>query len=124
MPLTLDDIQTIIDDILYLDWEFYVGGTTEQPWLQMRFLADGEYWHARKWKLSPFMIPSEVIRTAWLAVQQAVEHEAAEKFTYRGTTIFNPHIDLQTLAAYMDADQYGLVAERPPNQILEQEPET
>jgi hypothetical protein len=121
--LTKEDIQEILDDLMYLDWEFYLGGTDEHPWLQMRFNADGECWHARKWDLSPYMISSEVIRTAWLAVKQAVEHEAAEKFTYQNVTIYNPHIDLQVLAEYMKTDPHELYAERPANQTLEHKPE-
>lgn len=52
----------------------------------------------RKWYISPYMTDSEIIRTVFLAVQQAEMHEIAERFTYLNKRIFDPHMDYNMLA--------------------------
>lgn len=54
-------------------------------------------WAGRKWRLSPYMTDGEVVQTAFMAVMAANEHEAREKFTYRGVTVFDPHYDIEKL---------------------------
>ena len=54
-------------------------------------------WMGRKWRLSQYMTHSEVVQTAFLAVLTTLEHEARERFTYRGRTIFDPHYDVEKL---------------------------
>lgn len=49
------------------------------------------------WLLSPFMTPGEVVRTALLAVLTAEEHEARERFRFRGKAVFGPHLDVEAL---------------------------
>jgi len=73
------------------------------PYLQISFSApcneggpDAE-WKSRKWKLSPHMTPSEVVRTAYKAVLAAVEHEAAERFKFDGRAVYGPHVDVLSL---------------------------
>jgi hypothetical protein len=53
--------------------------------------------HCRKWYLSEHMTKQEIVRTAWLAYQGAVLHEAAEKFLYKGRMIYGPHYDVDVL---------------------------
>lgn len=55
---------------------------------------------ARKWYISPYMTDSEIVRTAYLAVQQAEMHEVAERFTYCGSRIFDPHMNYTELAVH------------------------
>lgn len=43
------------------------------------------------------MTKSEFVRTCFLAVLQAVEHETRENFRYRGKAVFGPHIDVDAL---------------------------
>ncbi len=57
---------------------------------------------SRKWRLSEHMTRSEVVQTALKAVLTAVEHEAREKFLYRGRAIFGPHFDVDELARLCD----------------------
>lgn len=57
-------------------------------------------WSGRKWFLSPHMTRSEVVQTLWKALTTALEHEAREAFTYRGETIFDPHLDVDGLVAF------------------------
>lgn len=54
-------------------------------------------WNSRKWYMSPHMTRSEIIQTAFLATLTALEHEAREKFKYRGVTVLDPHLDLDNL---------------------------
>lgn len=54
-------------------------------------------WWGRKWRLSPHMTDGEVVQTAFLAVMTALEHEAREKFTYKGVTVFDPHLDIDKM---------------------------
>jgi hypothetical protein len=109
--LTIEQIKEIVDEIQYRpDWEFHVGkyenstitkGIIERsPWLQIRFFADDEMQHCRKWQLSFHMTPSEIVRTAWKAVLAAEEHEAAERFRYKGVMIYNPHFDVDALVEF------------------------
>ncbi|WP_442108471.1 hypothetical protein [Pseudomonas sp. NUPR-001] len=55
-------------------------------------------WKGRHWLLSPHMTEGEVVQTAWLALQTALEHERRENFRYKGAMIFGPHFDINALA--------------------------
>lgn len=57
---------------------------------------------SRKWRLSQHMIRSELVRTAFLAVMTAEEHEIRESFRYRGRPIFGPHVGVEVLASVMN----------------------
>ena len=52
----------------------------------------------RKWLLSPLMTDSEIVATAFKCVITSLEHEARERFTYKGARIFGPHFDVNELA--------------------------
>jgi hypothetical protein len=54
-------------------------------------------WKGRKWRLSEHMTSGEIVQTAFLAVITALEHEAREKFAYRGVSVFDPHYDIERL---------------------------
>lgn len=54
-------------------------------------------WNGRKWRLSPHMTDGEIVQTAFLALRTALEHEAREKFTFDGVTVFDPHYDIHKL---------------------------
>jgi len=61
--------------------------------------VDGEQaeWHCRKWYLSPYMLESEVVKTAFAAALAGEEHETREKFVYKDVAPFNPHISLEVM---------------------------
>lgn len=42
--------------------------------------------------------PSEVIRTAFKAIEMAMLHEVQEEFRFRKVRLFNPHFDLIRMA--------------------------
>lgn len=111
--MTFPEIKKFIaDNISYKDWEFHVRQKGEAIYLQIQFLAFCNAGkknqelvgtrlmnrqHCRKWMLSEHMTPTEIVRTCYLAVRQAEEHEMQENFKFMGRDIFNPHIDVLQL---------------------------
>lgn len=95
-------------DVDYCDWLFgverdgtdkaYLVITAKTPDNDDPF-ASPRTWRSRKWRLSKHMTKSEVIATALSAVLMAVEHEARERFRYRGQSIYSPHYDVDILHA-------------------------
>jgi hypothetical protein len=103
--MKLYEIQDLMKVLKYRDWQFHVWDENGRMFLQIRFWEiDNDtgklsLQHCRKWMLSEFMTKSEVVLTAWKAVQAAVEHEARETFLYKGRRVFGPHIDLDAMWA-------------------------
>lgn len=99
------DFMVLLDQVKFRDWVFCVEyvGTTPLLYLVIGFSAPcavtGEVktQRSRKWLLSPHMTDGEVVQTAWLAVQVALEHEAREDFKFREAAIFGPHFDIGLL---------------------------
>lgn len=56
----------------------------------------------RKWQLSRFMTPTELVRTAYKAALTAEEHEVGEYFKYKNELIFCPHINVEALLDTVD----------------------
>jgi hypothetical protein len=97
--MTLDQIHDVLESVRYRDWKFVVRyeENSFRPYLQVSFVADGAPQSGRKWFLSTHMTKSEVVQTALKAILTAEEHEAREKFLYRGRAIFGPHFDVDAL---------------------------
>ena len=114
--LTREMLQGILDKVTYLDWAWEIQSlgyqhiedtSIELPhkgWLiQCCFrspCADTGVMIAqkgRKWYVSPHAVTSEVVRTCFLAVQTAMEHEIRECFRYNGAQVFGPHIAVAAL---------------------------
>lgn len=101
------EIRAILNKIKYLDWSFTIAHKPENEevpdYLQVIFPAQctktgsWEGWRGRKWALSPHMVKSEIITTAFKAVMTAIEHEARESFLVEGYPIFGPHISVDVL---------------------------
>lgn len=110
--LNPDQIRTIVDEIRYKDWSFHVGSDLGRLYLQVWFPAKdvasfkNSQQNGRKWWLSEFMVKSEVVQTALKAVLTAEEHEAREQFKYAGKAVFNPHINVDSLALVCDNLEY------------------
>ena len=110
--MQFEEMQKILDDISYLDWNYNLNSTSGFTWfLQLHFpskdLGSGEpcIVLSRKWMMSKHMTKSEVVQTALMATLAAIEHEARENFRYCGRTIFGPHFDvvaLTKLAAFKE----------------------
>lgn len=102
--LDRDSIVHILDRISYQDWDFRVEGTgSGSLYLQVCFYATSnatgelERQHGRKWLLSRHMTEGEIVSTALKAVLTAEEHEARERFMYKGVAVFGPHIDIDAM---------------------------
>ena len=98
--LTLNEIKQIVAEIRYKDWNFDVIAFDQtNPLLRVRFTdpETGETQKGRKWVISYHMTKSELVLTALKAVLTAEEHEAREIFRYRGSKIFNPHINVDKM---------------------------
>ncbi|WNM70141.1 hypothetical protein [Myxococcus phage Mx1] len=97
--LAKQDVEAVVQNIKFRDWEFRVLAKGDGFLLQIRFMAPDsvtgkvELQSCRKWYLSAHSTRNEIVRTAWKAVLAAIEHEAAEDFKYRGVAIMNPHLD-------------------------------
>jgi hypothetical protein len=110
--LTKNDFERILEDVQYRDWYIDVVelGAPQSQWcapppvaLRVRFVEgqvhdEREWQTGRKWYLSPYMTKSEVVLTALKAVLTAEEHEARERFRYKGRRIAGPHLDVDALA--------------------------
>ncbi len=94
-------VSATVRELKYKDWEFHLG--VDEAWLQVRFQDNGVPWGGRKWTISPHMTKGEIVQTALKAILAAEEHEAREKFTYRGRAIFGPHYDVDKLVDLIDA---------------------
>lgn len=102
---TLDSIKQIVSEVSFNEWKFRIGQYGDgTPYVQILFMDKDrisgieELQRCRKWILSFHMTNSEVVRTCHKAVQAAMLHEVDEAFKYKGSRIFNPHIDLDDLA--------------------------
>lgn len=99
--MTPSEAREILTHVQYKDWEFFVDD--DEFYLQVRWIGDdavtGEFGllTGRKWRLSEHMVKNEVVQTALKAVLTAEEHEARERFTYKGVSIFGPHHDVDAL---------------------------
>lgn len=106
---TSRSLQEIVSRLEYPGFSFVLGFTKRSksiPYLQLERtygtcnLTGGPLtWKSRKWNLSYKMVTSEVVQTAFLAILTAIEHEARERFTYRGQSIFCPHYNVEHLVA-------------------------
>lgn len=105
--MTYTEIQTFFtENIKYKPgWVFHVGKKGEAMFLQIRFMAPNNYrpdqmelQYCRKWQLSEWMTETELVQTAWAAVQRAEMHEASEIFKYKDADIFNTHMNVDLLA--------------------------
>lgn len=105
---TLDKIKSIVSHVKYKDWQFVVGKKGDGFLIQVQFMGedtDGsgklELQKCRKWFVSQHSVDSEVIRSCFLAIRQAEEHELCEHFHYKGHQVYNPHLDMNSMAEFI-----------------------
>jgi hypothetical protein len=111
--MNIDQIRKFFDhQVKYKDWSFCIGQKGDAMYLQIQFNAPDNFsgkiecQHCRKWQLSEWMTETELVQTAWAAVQRAELHEAAENFKFMGQDIFNTHLDARWLASLCQAGKY------------------
>jgi hypothetical protein len=111
--LTHEDFAAIIADISIGNLEILLKYDDDRPYLQIRCqngtdtkTGQPTSWTSRKWMLSPHMVKSEVVRTAYKAYITAVLHEADEVFQYRAVSIYSPHANVDVLADVLGKNVY------------------
>ncbi|MTD92896.1 hypothetical protein GIW81_00950 [Hyphomicrobium sp. xq] len=97
-------MRTVLAAVAFPPWVIALRYDDGRPYLQVQdpnavCNATGKPapWSGRKWFLSLHMTETELVKTALKAVLAAVEHEALERFTYKGVTVFDPHIRVDDL---------------------------
>jgi hypothetical protein len=97
--LTFKEVVAIIDDIWYEDWTKEIRNIDEKLSL-FRWIweENGELQRARFWVIDHTQPHSDIVRTVLAATLMAEEHEARERFRYKGKRVFNPHYNIDKLA--------------------------
>lgn len=123
---TLENVNKIISLIQYKDWKFVVLTKGDGFLIQVQFMGedtDGsgqmELQKCRKWFISQHSGDSEIIRSCFLAIRQAEEHELCERFLYKGQQIYNPHLDMDRMADFITAKPFEV---RPQNLLTDDNP--
>jgi hypothetical protein len=97
-------IRAIVKDVRYPGWNFLLHDG-DRFHVQGRFLAEDiatgqiREHYTRKWYISAEATKNEIVQTCLKCVLTALEHEARERFTYKGEAIYGPHFDPDQLAA-------------------------
>lgn len=113
---SLKEIQRIVDNCEFLDWDVRLRLDHElpeddsafRPYVQIfghgpnpKNNMEEEKWSGRKWFISPHMCTNEIVRTCYKAIHCAVLHEMNEMFLYKGQAVFTPHMDYDEIAKIM-----------------------
>jgi len=102
--MTYNELTTIVKECKFEGMTFEVIGSNGTGLFVMGLFPDGlQVWKTRKWVISSFATRSEVVQTMLKLVLTAMEHEAREKFTYKGKAIFGPHFDVERLLFMADS---------------------
>ena len=111
--MTYSEMQAIVDNISYKPgWTVILGkDERERPYVQLGVSAESEAslspfsgerepWKSGKHYLSPHMCRQEVVGAVFGAIQGAEMHELREWFRYKGSSIYNPHLDPDALVPF------------------------
>lgn len=98
-------VQSILSDV-----QFNLAGTkywfSYDPNRQLLYghhtIGGSQVWTTRKWYISEHSTDSEILQTILKLCLTSAEHEAREAFTYRGKTIYGPHMDAKRLLEVAD----------------------
>lgn len=100
---TKDSLLLLVQGCSFGDWNIDLKFDSDRPYVQLSFMGTCDYTgktelqHCRKYTLSYEMCDSEVVRTVFVAINQAMLHEVEEKFKFKGRRIYNPHRDVHAL---------------------------
>ncbi|WP_444943942.1 hypothetical protein ACJJIK_01280 [Microbulbifer sp. ZKSA006] len=113
---TLQSVEAILLDVSYDErYPVFAVETDRQLYIQVGIIGYDNYRsiesqpskkivYGRKWRVEPHLPSSEIIQTAYLALQKAREHEVRELFKLhkkeKVTTPFSTHHDLPLMAKY------------------------
>lgn len=107
---TLETLEKIIAEVICEKMDFVVREHGNAPYLQIFFEAPDIYTDemeeqaCRKWVLQFTMSNTEVVRTAYKAAEAAVIHELQEQFRYRGSRVYDPHLDVEQLVEFLNRE--------------------
>lgn len=113
MVLTEQEFEAILSNVkaqersLIYSRAYDEGGAVCGWYVQVEFEADGQVHHGRKWYVSHFSVPGEIVQTCLKAVLTSLEHECREHFTYKGVRVLAPHFDLDWLVKNAEHAQRG-----------------
>lgn len=99
----LHEVRAVLADVRFKDYRFFLTPAGSGIHLQVRgteidrTTGQPAVMHGRRWLIGAHDSPSEIVRTAFLAVLTWQEHEARESFTYKGASVFGPHLDVDDL---------------------------
>ena len=102
--MTVEKVRSVLADVSFQESHFEVeesrGGFLIQLVCEEQDARTGvpEALRGRKWHVSSSDSASDLVRTAFKAVVTWQEHEAREKFLYRGVAVFGPHCDVENTA--------------------------
>lgn len=82
---------------VYLQGHYYEKDTLDPRKIEKQY--------TRRWFLSPEMSKSEVVSTVFKCVLTSMEHRAREWFLHNGKAIYQPHYDVDALAAICEQRQ-------------------
>ncbi len=105
---TVDSLKALLKACAFGEWDIDLKFDGERPYVQLSFMDTDEFTgllerqHCRKYTLSYEMCDTEVVRTVFIAIKQAMTHEIEEKFMYKGRRIFNPHRSVDALLQISD----------------------
>lgn len=103
--LTLEDIQTILENIKFRNFKFVAERAHTGFHLQLcaeemnTSTNASSLMYGRKWFFSERASKNDIVRTAFKAVVTWQEHEARELFQYQNVSVFSPHFSLDNLIA-------------------------
>lgn len=75
----------------------------DRLYIQVEYSADctntgvEQKWKGRKYYLSDHMTDDEIVKTCYVAFEQAVKHEVMEAFKVDNIILFNPHLNFEEL---------------------------
>lgn len=102
--MTRDEILQTLREVEFKGYSFHLSPwSSERIYLQAEFVAPcaktgfPETQYTRKWYVSNEATHSEVVQTCLKCVLTSMEHEARERFLYKGRAIFGPHFNVDTL---------------------------
>lgn len=105
-PFKYQWIADVVKQISYKDtWRILLGSKSASGAMitaYIQVVLPGGQWRGRKWLISEHMTEGEIVQTCLMAFLAAEEHEAREAFTYKGKTIFGPHLSIDNLIAIAD----------------------
>ena len=103
---TLESIRAVVTSCTYpgLDFKLATHPDSDKPYLQV--VCDDGFdtktgapasWKGRKWDLSYYATDTEIVQTAWAAIQRALIHEASELFKFKDCAVYDRHISVHRL---------------------------